>query len=121
MPFVLEASIVAYWALEDEDHPVADLALERIRTDDALVLALWWFKDRNILIVNERRESLAENDTASLLTRLARPRVSIDRSPEEADGRILARRGRLTAYDASYLGTDTAQWNPAEDARQGTH
>lgn len=28
MPFVLDASIVACWALDDEDHPVADLALE---------------------------------------------------------------------------------------------
>ena len=33
MPFVLDASIAACWAFDDEDHPVATLVLERIRTD----------------------------------------------------------------------------------------
>ena len=43
MPFVLDASIAACWAFEDEDHPRAALALERIRTDEARVPGLWWF------------------------------------------------------------------------------
>jgi hypothetical protein len=44
MPFVLDASIAAYWAFDDEDHPVAPLALERIRTDEARVQRLWCSK-----------------------------------------------------------------------------
>jgi hypothetical protein len=44
MPFVLDASIAAYWAFDDEDHPVAPLALERIRTDEARVRRLWCSK-----------------------------------------------------------------------------
>jgi predicted nucleic acid-binding protein len=103
MPFVLDASIVACWAFADEDHPVADLALERIRTDAAHVPALWWFEVRNILIVDERRKRLTENDTASFLRSLARLRVTIDRSPDEAEVLMLARRHRLSVYDASYL------------------
>ena len=103
MPFVLDASIVACWAFEDEDHPLADLALERIRTDDAHVPALWWFEVRNILIVNERRKHLTENDSTFFLRRLRRLRLNIDRSPEETDVLLLARRHRLTVYDASYL------------------
>ena len=35
MPFVLDASIAACWAFDDEDHPVAALVLERVRTDEA--------------------------------------------------------------------------------------
>jgi predicted nucleic acid-binding protein len=103
MPFVLDASIVACWAFVDEGHPVADLALERIRTDEARVPALWWFEIRNILIVNERRKRLTDNDTGEFLRALARLRVSVDRSPEEADVHSLARRHRLSVYDASYL------------------
>jgi hypothetical protein len=57
MPFVLDASIAACWAFDDEDHPVAALALERIRTDAARVPSLWWFELRNTLIVNERRDA----------------------------------------------------------------
>lgn len=41
MPFVLDASIAACWAFEDEDHPAAAAALERIGTDEARVPSLW--------------------------------------------------------------------------------
>jgi predicted nucleic acid-binding protein len=103
MPFVLDASVVACWAFVDEEHPVADLALERIRTDEARVPASWWFEVRNILILNERRKRLTESDTVSFLRDLARLRVTVDRSPEEADVLMLARQHRLSVYDASYL------------------
>jgi len=103
MPFVLDASIAVCWAFEDEDHPIAALALERMRTDEALVPSLWWFEVRNTLIVNERRGRLAEADTAAFLRALSRLGVMVDRSPEEAAVLALARRHRLTVYDASYL------------------
>ncbi len=103
MPFVLDASIVACWAFVDKNHPIADLALERMRTDEARVPALWWFEIRNILVVNERRKRVTESDTVAFLRNLARLRVMVDRSPEEADVLTLARRHRLSVYDASYL------------------
>ncbi len=67
MPFVLDASIVACWAFVEENHPIADLALERIRTDEARVPALCWFEIRNILIVNERRKRVTESDSVAFL------------------------------------------------------
>jgi predicted nucleic acid-binding protein len=103
MPFVLDASIAACWAFEDEDHPVAALALERIRTDEARVPSLWWFEVRNTLIVNERRGRLTEADVAAFLRGLSRLGVTVDRAPDEAAVLALARRHRLTVYDASYL------------------
>ncbi len=103
MPFVLDASIAACWAFEDEDHPVAALALERVRTDEARVPSLWWFEVRNTLIVNERRGRLTESDTAAFLRGLARLGVTVDRSPEEAGVLTLARQRRLTVYAAAYL------------------
>ena len=60
MPFVLDASFAACWAFDDEDHPVAALALERVRTDEARVPSLWWFEVRNALMVSERRGRLTE-------------------------------------------------------------
>ena len=103
MPFVLDASIAACWAFDDEDHPVAALALERVRTDEARVPSLWWFEVRNTLIVSERRGRLTESDTATFLRWLAHIRVSVDRSPVEADVLALARHRRLTVYDSAYL------------------
>ena len=103
MPFVLDASISACWAFEDEDHPDATLVLERIRSDDARVPSLWWFEVRNTLIVNERRGRLTDGDTAAFLRGLSRLGITVDRSPDEAAVLTLARRHRLTVYDASEL------------------
>jgi predicted nucleic acid-binding protein len=103
MPFVLDASVAVCWAFDDEDHPIAELALECVRTDEARVPSLWWFEVRNTLIVNERRGRLTESDTATFLRELARLRVTVDRSPNEADVLALARHRGLTVYDAAYL------------------
>jgi predicted nucleic acid-binding protein len=82
MPFVLDASIAACRAFEDAHHPTAALALERIRTDEALVPCIWWFEVRNTLIANERRGRLSETDAAIFLRALSRLGVTIDRAPD---------------------------------------
>jgi hypothetical protein len=87
MPFVLDASIAGCWAFDDEDHPVAAVALERVRTDEARVPSLWWFEVRNTPIVNERRGRLTERDTAAFLRGLVGLPVTLDRSPKEGDTR----------------------------------
>jgi hypothetical protein len=115
MPFVLDASIAACWAFDEEDHPVAALALARVRTDEARVPSLWWFQVRNTLIVSERRGRLTESDTATLLYGLARLRVSVDRSPEEIDVLALAHYRALRSMTPHIL-SYTAQGCPACNA-----
>jgi predicted nucleic acid-binding protein len=103
MAFVLDASTTACWAFQDEDHPDAEVALDRIRSEEALVPCLWWFEVRNILVVNERRKRLTESDSASFLLNLSRLRIRIDRDPDEGAVLRLARSQRLSVYDAAYL------------------
>ncbi|CAA9241499.1 MAG: hypothetical protein AVDCRST_MAG04-1640 [uncultured Acetobacteraceae bacterium] len=103
MPFVLDASVAATWAFEDENHPDAALAPARIRSDAARVPSLWWFELRNALLVNERRGRLTEAGTAAFPRDLGRLAVSIDRSPDETGVLTLARRHRLTVHDAACL------------------
>jgi predicted nucleic acid-binding protein len=100
--FVLDASAVIAWALR-EDDPRADLARERARIEDAAVPMLWWFEVRNALIVNERRGRLTEPLTARFLREISRLAVTVDRAPDETALLTLARRHRLTVYDAAYL------------------
>lgn len=103
MPFVLDASVTACWAFEDEDHPIADLALARIRSEEAVVPSLWWFEVRNILIVNERRKRLTKTETSGFLGDLSRLVIRVDRDPD-GDGVLgLARAHRLSVYGAAYL------------------
>lgn len=103
MPFVLDASIATCWAFDDEDHPLAALALDRIRSDEAIAPSLWWFEVHNTLIVSERHGRLTEADTTAFLRELSRFRVVIDHVPDEATIMTIARQHRLSAYDASYL------------------
>src|ERR1035441_2156501 len=102
MAFVLDASITACWAFDDEDHPDASLAFDRMRAEEVVVPSLWWFQVRNILIVNERRR-MTESNTASFLLNLSLLRIRVDRSPDENAVLRLARTHRLSVYDASYL------------------
>ena len=103
MPFVVDASVTACWAFRDEDNAVADAALERMLTDDAVAPALWWFEVRNILVVNERRKRLDAEDSATFLRHLARLHVRLDNAPNENEVLRLARGHKLSVYDAAYL------------------
>jgi predicted nucleic acid-binding protein len=103
MPFLLDASIPACWALQDEEDPRAAAAFARIRNDEAVVPSLWWFEIRNILVVSLRRKRIKEPDSAIFLRDLAGLRVLVDREPEESAVLRLARTHGLSVYDASYL------------------
>jgi predicted nucleic acid-binding protein len=103
MPFVLDASTAVSWNFPDEDPSAARAAWDRLRQDEALVPTHWWFEVRNVLLIGERRKRISQNQTDSFLARLSR--LPIAESPRPDEGGIfgLARRHKLTFYDAAYL------------------
>lgn len=103
MPFVLDASVTLAWILEDEEHPVAQLALERIPEDETIVPPLWWFEVRNALLIGERKKRSTEARTAAALLHLGQLPMLVDTDPDEQTIFQLSRRHRLTFYDAAYL------------------
>jgi predicted nucleic acid-binding protein len=74
MALVIDASVVAAWAFEEE-HANAELAFTRVRMEEAFVPALWWYELRNVLLVGERRGRLAELETARFLRYISRLRL----------------------------------------------
>ena len=78
-------------------------ALDTLSGDWAVVPVLWWYEIRNVLIVNERRGRVAPSDAETLLAELALLDVEIDPIRNEAPVVALARKHRLTFYDAAYL------------------
>jgi predicted nucleic acid-binding protein len=64
---------------------------------------LLFFEVRNVLLVNERRARLTEAQSREFLRALSRLPIRVDRSADEAQLMVLARRHRLTAYAAAYL------------------
>ncbi len=103
MPFVLDASVAACWAFRDENHPIAALAMTRIRSGGATAPSLFWFEVRNILVVNERRGRVTKVETTKFLGHLSKLPIDLDYSPNEAQVLQLARTHGLTVYDAAYL------------------
>jgi predicted nucleic acid-binding protein len=103
MAFVLDASVTLSWALEDTEQPVALQAQMRIVGEPAYVPAIWWFEVRNVLLVNERRQRVTQQDTSMFLRSLSRMQILVDREPVDQNVLMLARTHRLTIYDAAYL------------------
>lgn len=103
MPIVLDASVCASWALQDESSAIADAADARLDSDVALVPRIWWYEIRNLLVVNERRQRLSPADSSRFLRNLsAYPLEMEDEGIEDAIFH-LARQFRLSFYDAAYL------------------
>jgi predicted nucleic acid-binding protein len=102
MSFIIDASVVIAWAFK-EQHATAERALARIQTEEAIVPALWWYELCKVLVLGERQKRLAERETARFLRDISRLTITIDSSPNEAQVLTLARRHRLTVYDAAYL------------------
>ncbi|BBK42474.1 ribonuclease VapC [Allostella vacuolata] len=103
MPFVVDASVTICWLLPDEVEPLADHAYERLAGDEAVVPWIWWFEVRNVLISNERRGRIDAATTDRVLSVLRRHPIRLDAAADEAAVVALARRHRLTVYDAAYL------------------
>jgi predicted nucleic acid-binding protein len=103
MPFVLDASISATWALADESSPLAETAEKQLRDDFALVPRIWWYEIRNLLIINERRQRLTIDGSAAFLRLLSAYPIRVEQTEDELNILQLARRYRLSFYDAAYL------------------
>ena len=101
--FVLDASIAGAWLLEDEDDPVANAAMSRLATDFALVPELWHLEVRNVLVVAERRGRVGPAGLEDGLRRIGELPIRTDTEPNLGTALALARRHRLTIYDALYL------------------
>ena len=65
--------------------------------------SLWWLEVRNGLLIGERRGRLTQHDTAFFLRRASGLALTVDQAPDETGVLTLARRHRLTVYDAAYL------------------
>jgi predicted nucleic acid-binding protein len=103
MPFVVDVSVMMAWHFEDERSSEADAIRAKARTDEIFVPSLWWFELRNVLLVGERRGRAGPEDTAGFLEDLRELPISIALLPDENEVLAIARRHRLTFYNAAYL------------------
>ena len=106
MAIVIDASIAAAWCFpQEEGSPAADAVAMQIVSDTAIVPGIFWYEIRNVLKWAEVRGRIDREGTEIFLQRLTQLELHEDHNHVEADTLALARRNRLTVYDASYLET----------------
>jgi predicted nucleic acid-binding protein len=103
MAFVIDTSILAAWLLPDEMPPAALEALARLEQSGAFAPAILWYEVRNLLISNEKRGRLTEEQADTALSRVMALPITLDHTPDSTATVALARTYRLTIYDAAYL------------------
>lgn len=100
---VLDASVAAAWLFDDEDEARADAALGRITSDGAVVPQFWHLEVRSALLAAERRKRISKDEVEERLRFLLELPVKTDAEPNLVAAFALARRRRLSFYDAVYL------------------
>ena len=106
MPFVLDGSVTLAWILPDEASTEADAWRDTLATDSAIVPGHWALEVANGLLAAARRRQLVERDVSGLLRTLSSLPIDTDAGTTAAAWTAtlaLARRHRLTLYDAAYL------------------
>ena len=103
MALIADVSAILSQAFDDEDAAYAEAVIEAIANDEALVPTLFWFEIRNALLMGERRGRITAERTGQFLSDLALLPFVVDELPRELPAMGLARRHKLTMYDATYL------------------
>lgn len=104
--YVVDASAMLGWLFKDEQQVNADDILDRLVEGGLLAPGHWAFELSNVLLMAERRGRVTANDITEFMVLLSAIEITLD--PIDFDRvwisvRDLARRYRLTVYDAAYL------------------
>lgn len=104
---VLDGSVTIAWALRDEARADEARALvHRVAANSAIVPAIWKLEVGNALFMAERRKRISPARVDAVHRYLSALPIAIDTETNvRAWGAIkaLARRHKLTLYDAAYL------------------
>jgi predicted nucleic acid-binding protein len=103
MSLVVDPSALLGLVMADEAAEYASGVLGEIERGGAVVPSIFWYEVRNVLVVNERRGRIGQEETDSFLASLAELPIDVVPLPPELAVLDLARRHRLTVYDAAYL------------------
>ncbi len=105
--FVVDASVVAAWCLDEQPHGRSEQLLHSlVRGGRATAPSIWLFEVANILRTALRQQRVTEAELSTLRRLISSLRVEIAHEPPARifDAILpLATRHDLTVYDAAYL------------------
>ena len=107
MNFVVDSSFALAWVLQDETTPETDQALDSLgQGAKAFTPALWRWEVANALLMVEQRKRATITEINSHLALLRSLPIELDETAHDQAWTAtfsLARKHKLTSYDASYL------------------
>jgi predicted nucleic acid-binding protein len=104
--FVVDNSVVMTWCFSDETNKYSDAVLDSLNSSTAFVPSTWPLEVGNILLVAKRRKRLSEADSTRFIALIAELPIVIEQEEPERMKRdilALARKHKISTYDASYL------------------
>ena len=104
--FVIDNSVVMAWCFQDETSQYADDILDRLENTAGFAPSIWPLEVCNVLLVAERKRRISEAGSTRFIALLAELPIIVEQeSPDRMIKEIfaLARKHRLSSYDASYL------------------
>lgn len=109
MSFVLDNSVAMCWLLNDDrpaDAAYALSVLDALKHTYAMVPGIWALEAANVVAKAEAKGLVTEARTQVFVATLARLNITTDKATASlalSDTLNLARRYKLSAYDAAYL------------------
>ena len=103
MSLVVDASILAAWFLDEESDSRVEAAFETVARVETRAPSLLYYEIRNALLMSERRNRITGAMSAAFLRSLARLPIRLAPLPDDGELMELARKRKLTVYDAAYL------------------
>jgi predicted nucleic acid-binding protein len=104
--FVVDNSVVMTWCFADETDKYSDAVLDSLVVSTAFVPSIWPLEVGNVLLVAEGRKRLSEADSTRFIALLGELSIVIEQEEPERmmkDVVALARKHKISTYDASYL------------------
>ena len=109
MLFVLDNSVSMRWLFKDStetDLLYAEQVLEALKEGSSVVPGVWWLEVSNVIARAEAQQLLPETQSRKFLDTLRKMPITDDSSPVEQlweQTLHLARKFKISAYDATYL------------------
>ena len=103
MSFVIDASVLAAWFLDEKRDPRVEAAFDTAARIETHAPTLLHYEIRNALLISERRNRITGAMSAAFLRDLALLPIRLEPPGEDASLMALARARKLTVYDAAYL------------------
>jgi predicted nucleic acid-binding protein len=100
---VVDASMILALILDDESSILAQAVVEAMDSNLTFAPDILWYEVRNALVVNERRGRHTKEQSAAFIGDIESLPITLRPPPIEHTVLNLARKHKLSVYDASYL------------------